>query len=161
MGYRPWQIWRSRFAPRPEMAAVWRCLGGLGLLAIALQLTASCTVGPDYVRPAALTPQSYKENKDWKIAEPKDRLVRGKWWDLFNDPQLSALEDQVNISNQNVAQAEAQFRQARALVQVARSAYFPTASIVPSWQRAFQSTPQSPSYSARPLFPSCRRIVGA
>jgi NodT family efflux transporter outer membrane factor (OMF) lipoprotein len=128
------------------MAAVWRFVGGLSLLAIALQLTASCTVGPDYVRPATLTPQAYKENRDWKVAEPKDRLVRGKWWDLFNDPQLSVLEDQVNVSNQNVAQAEAQFRQARALVQVARSAYFPTASIGPSWQRAFQSTPQSPSY---------------
>jgi NodT family efflux transporter outer membrane factor (OMF) lipoprotein len=83
--------------------------------------------------------------KEWKVAEPKDRLVRGKWWELFNDPQLTALEEQVDISNQNIAQAEAQFRQARALVRVARSAYFPTATIGPSFQRAFQSSPELPS----------------
>ena len=51
--------------------------------------------------------------------------VRGKWWEVFNDPALNKLEEQVGISNQNVLAAEAQFRQAEALVRVARSAYYP------------------------------------
>ena len=87
-------------------------------------------------------PGAYKEMEGWKKAEPKDHLLRGMWWTLFNDPQLTALEEKVSISNQNIAQAEAQFRQAKALVQVARSAYFPTAAIGPSFQRGFQTSPQ-------------------
>ena len=114
----------------------------LVVLALLLLSGASCTVGPNYVRPLAPVPQAYKEMEGWKMAEPKDRLLRGNWWALFNDPQLTALEEQVNISNQNIAQAEAQFNQARAAVMVARAAYFPTASIGPSWQRGYQTTPQ-------------------
>jgi NodT family efflux transporter outer membrane factor (OMF) lipoprotein len=107
-------------------------------------MSASCIVGPNYVRPQAPVPQAYKEIKGWKVAEPQDRLTRGKWWDLFNDPLLTALEEQVNISNQNIAQAEAQFRQARAAVGVARAAYFPTATIGPSLQRGYEpATTQS------------------
>jgi NodT family efflux transporter outer membrane factor (OMF) lipoprotein len=118
---------------------------GFGSLMLFLTLAAACTVGPDYVRPPAVVPEAYKEMKGWKVAEPMDHLVRGKWWELFNDPQLSALEDQVDISNQNIAGAEAQFRQARALVQAARSAYFPTATIGPSFTRSFQANPLAPT----------------
>ena len=60
----------------------------------------------------AEVPAAYKEMDGWKVAEPKDHLIRGAWWEIFNDPELNALEEQVNISNQNVAAAEAQFRQA-------------------------------------------------
>ena len=128
--------------PGPRKPTGWRCFAGLGVLAAILQLSASCVVGPNYVRPPAPVPGAYKEMEGWKKAEPKDHLLRGMWWTLFNDPQLTALEEKVSISNQNIAQAEAQFRQARALVQVARSAYFPTAAIGPSFQRGFQTSPQ-------------------
>ena len=63
---------------------------------------------------------------DWKAAQPNDQIARGKWWEIFQDPQLNALEEQVNVSNQNLKAAEAQFRQARALVRFNRAAYYPT-----------------------------------
>ncbi len=100
----------------------------------------SCAVGPDYVRPTADTPPAYRENEGWKQADPKDHLVRGAWWEIFNDPDLSALEEQVSVSNQNLAAAEAQFRQALALVQVARAAYFPTLTAGASANRSLRSS---------------------
>src|SRR5947199_10134269 len=89
-------------------------------LAICVVLTA-CNPAPKYARPPAVTPtafkeavpQEYKEGTGWKLAQPGDDKFRGKWWDLYNDPQLSALEEQVAISNQNIALAEANFRAAR------------------------------------------------
>jgi len=102
------------------------------LMALPLLFTA-CSVGPDYVTPTAPIPVSdYKESGEWKQAQPKDDMIRGKWWEIYHDPQLNALEDQVNISNQNVIQAEAQFREAAAAVKVARSAFFPTVTGNPS-----------------------------
>ncbi|MGD0281701.1 MAG: efflux transporter outer membrane subunit [Dissulfurispiraceae bacterium] len=101
----------------------------------ALALFTSCTVGPDYVRPTAMAPSAYKEADGWKVAQPKDNCIRGAWWEIFNDPQLSALEEQVNISNQNIIAAEAQFREARALVQQARAGYFPTVTAGASFTR--------------------------
>ena len=88
----------------------------------------ACTVGPDYRRPASATSTHFKELKDWKQAQPRDHELPGKWWEIFNDPDLNALEDQVNIANQSIAQAEAQYRQAQSLVQSATAAYFPTAT---------------------------------
>ena len=87
-------------------------------------LLLGCTVGPDYVRPDVETPAAFKEG--WKQAEPRDHENRGKWWEAFRDPLLNGLQEQVDISNQNLAKAEAQFRQASALVESARAAYFPT-----------------------------------
>ncbi len=101
----------------------------------ALALFTSCTVGPDYVRPTAMAPAAYKEADGWKVAQPKDDSIRGAWWEIFNDPQLNALEEQVNISNQNVIAAEAQFREARALVQQTRAGYFPTVTAGASFTR--------------------------
>ena len=89
-------------------------------------LLGACTLGPDYVRPTVDTPIAFKELDGWKIAQPRDQEIRGNWWQIFNDPLLNSLEEQVSISNQNLAQAEARFRQARALVQSARAAYFPS-----------------------------------
>jgi NodT family efflux transporter outer membrane factor (OMF) lipoprotein len=96
--------------------------------AAAALLLSACAVGPDYVRPATVAPAAFKEMKDWKTATPQDQELHGTWWEIFQDPQLNALVEQVNISNQNLAQAEAQFRQAKALVESARSSYFPTVS---------------------------------
>jgi NodT family efflux transporter outer membrane factor (OMF) lipoprotein len=97
-------------------------------------------VGPKYHTPPAETPVSYKEltpadfkNTDgWKVAQPKDDALRGKWWKIFNDPQLNALEEKVNVSNQNIAAAAASFFAARALVKEARSQLFPTVTTNPA-----------------------------
>ena len=99
-----------------------------------LATLAACAVGPDYVRPTAPAPGAYKEMEGWKVAEPKDGIERGPWWEVYNDPQLNALEEQVDITNQNIALAEAQFRQASALVQAARASFFPviTANVAPT-----------------------------
>jgi NodT family efflux transporter outer membrane factor (OMF) lipoprotein len=105
-----------------------------------LMIFTACAVGPDYVRPTAEVPPSYKEIEGWKVAEPKDHLTRGAWWKIFNDPELNGLEEEVNISNQNIIVAEAQFRQARALVQVARAGYFPTITIGSSFTRSLASS---------------------
>jgi len=95
---------------------------------MALALLGACTVGPNYVRPAADTPAAFKEMEGWKTAQPRDQELRGKWWETFNDPLLNELERQVSISNQNLVQSAAQFRQARALVQSARAGFLPTVS---------------------------------
>ncbi|MEZ0604964.1 efflux transporter outer membrane subunit [Paraburkholderia sp. IW21] len=90
-------------------------------------LLAGCAVGPDYKRPAAEIPASYKEAAPgWKVAQPADQQDRGDWWAIYDDPQLNALEDKLNASNQTIAQFAAAYRQARALVGEARAAYFPT-----------------------------------
>jgi NodT family efflux transporter outer membrane factor (OMF) lipoprotein len=116
-------------------------LGGPLALATALVLlTSACSVGPDYVRPSMISPDAYKELDGWKIARPQDALARGAWWEIFGDPQLNALEARVSISNQNLAVAEAQYRQARALVREARAGYFPTVTIGAGFTRLRQST---------------------
>lgn len=95
----------------------------LALLALAL---AGCAVGPDYHRPGVEVPAAYKEAGDWKPAQPSDQVPRGKWWEIYRDSELDSLVSQVEISNQNVATAAAQYRQALALLGLARAAYFPT-----------------------------------
>jgi NodT family efflux transporter outer membrane factor (OMF) lipoprotein len=107
-------------------------------------LLTACSVGPDYVTPTAPAPSAakYKELGDWKPAQPQDGAIRGKWWEIYHDPQLNALEEKVNISNQNVLQAEAQFREAAAVVKVARTSFYPTVTANPSYNlsQASQST---------------------
>lgn len=100
----------------------------------ALLASTGCMVGPNYRRPPAPVPSAFKEKPPdgWKEAEPNDAALKGKWWEIYNDPGLNALEEQVSISNQNVLQAEAQYRAARAAVQIARSALFPTVTAGPS-----------------------------
>jgi NodT family efflux transporter outer membrane factor (OMF) lipoprotein len=98
-------------------------------ISAALLLISACSVGPDYVRPALETPAAYKETEAAKSSQSLEDVVSRNWWEIFADPELNSLEQQVEVSNQNVAQAEAQFRQARALVQAARAAYFPTVTV--------------------------------
>ena len=98
------------------------------VLTAPLALLTACAVGPDYVRPTLDAPVAFREGEGWKQAQPRDQEFKGKWWEAFNDPLLNSLTEQVSISNQNLAQSEAQFRQARALVQSARAGYFPTVS---------------------------------
>ena len=103
------------------------------VIALAL-LATGCLKGPTYQRPEAIVPQNFKEAPPagWKEAQPSDGVLRGKWWEIFGDPELNALEEQVSISNQNVLQAEAQFREATAAVKIARSGLFPTVTGAPS-----------------------------
>ncbi|MGC2062408.1 MAG: efflux transporter outer membrane subunit [Thermodesulfovibrionales bacterium] len=100
---------------------------------------ASCTVGPDYVKPSAEVPVAYKESAGWKLAEPKDTQRRGAWWGIFNDPQLNELEELIPVANQNVVAAEAQLRQARALVQATRAGAFPSITAGASATRSRRS----------------------
>jgi NodT family efflux transporter outer membrane factor (OMF) lipoprotein len=103
-------------------------------------LASGCTVGPKYARPPVasapaykeLTPKDFSETDGWKVAQPSDAALRGKWWEIFGDAQLNALEEKVSISNQNVAAAAANYVAARALVRQARSQYYPVISAAPS-----------------------------
>ncbi len=127
---------RTRRAGRPPQARglPHRLLPNLAVAAaIALVLT-GCAVGPKYTRPAAPTPPTYKELAGtdlWKVATPNDGPIKGNWWELFGDPQLNNLEEMVSVSNQNVKQAEANFRAARTLVAFNRAGYFPTIGVGP------------------------------
>ena len=127
----------------------------LGRQAIAAGLvvaTAACAVGPNYKRPDAPVPAAFKERSaeapapgEWKPAQPKDDASRGRWWEIFGDPLLDDLEQQVSVSNQTIAQAEAQFRGARAAARGARSAFFPTATLGASASRSRGSDNRSSS----------------
>ena len=97
------------------------------LLALSLALTA-CTFGPDYQRPQLQTPAQFKQIEGWTQAQPGDALARGNWWQLYGDAELNALVERLNVSNQNLAASEAQYRQARALVRGARAAFYPSLS---------------------------------
>jgi len=104
----------------------WRTLWLIVLPAIVMLQICGCTVGPKYQRPAAEIPPAYKEAGNWKQAQPNEQNLGGNWWEMFQDPQLNALELQVNVSNQNLKAAEAQYTQARAVLRYNRAAYFPT-----------------------------------
>ena len=109
--------------------------GSIAVAALAVVLTSNaCAIGPKYMRPAAPTSPSFKEGPPagWKEAAPNDGALRGKWWAVFGDPGLNALEDQVSISNQNVLAADAQFRAAVSAVRITRAGLFPTVTTTPS-----------------------------
>lgn len=111
-------------------------------------IIAACTVGPNYIRPKVETPASYKELKGWKEAEPHDMVPRGAWWSIYKDSQLDGLEKQVNISNQNLKAAIAQYCEALDLVQEAKSAYYPTLTAGPTASRSRTSANFSPAAGA-------------
>ena len=101
---------------------------GAALAGVCACVTA-CAVGPDYKRPPMAPTADFKEQTGWKPTEPADALSRGPWWRIFNDEVLNSLEDQIDISNQNVKSAAAAVEQARALVRVAQAAYWPTVGV--------------------------------
>lgn len=98
-------------------------------LALAAALLGGCTVGPDYVRPDTDVPTAYKEDSLWKTAKPADEYPRGQWWRVFHDPELDRLMELHNRQNLTIAQSEAQYRQAQAMLRQAESALFPTLSM--------------------------------
>ena len=109
-----------------------RAIGTSRRIAIVVTLAgalAACAVGPDYRKPDLAVPAAYKENADWKPSAPGDALERGAWWEIFGDPVLNDLESRIEVSNQSLEQAEAQYRQASALVSAARANFFPTLAV--------------------------------
>ena len=102
------------------------------LVVIAAALaSSSCVVGPNYVKPSAPTPPAFKEAlpaafkeaPGWSRGTPLDDMHRGRWWEIFNDQQLNALEEQMDVNNQTLASAEASYRGAQAAIRVARAGF--------------------------------------
>lgn len=127
----------SRTFCRPRLAVV-----AVSALAI---LVTGCRVGPKYVTPTQQAPPAFKENLPdaykgvspgtWKPAHPQDAVVKGKWWEIFNEPELNALEEQLDINNQNIAQYFQNFMAARALVREEHAQLFPTLTTNPLYSR--------------------------
>lgn len=116
-------------------------------------LISACSVGPEYVRPQAVAelPASFKEMPGWKVANPQDRQLQEKWWETYQDTQLNSLEERLILSNQTLKQAEAQYRQAQALIQSAKAGYYPSLSLGASATR-FQNSPNMASGSSKPAW---------
>ena len=124
------------------------------LAALAALEPVSCAVGPNYKRPEAPVPAAFKEAPaeppapgEWKKAEPRDAAARGKWWEVYNDPILNRLEDQVVIGSQTIAAAQAQYQAARAVARGARSAFYPQLAAGASVNRQY---PVLPSGATQP-----------
>ena len=105
------------------------------LIGIAV-VVSGCAVGPDYSRPDAPTPETFKELEGWSAARPQDDVPRGQWWSVFGDAELDSLLQKVDVSNQNVRAAEARVRQARALSDQARAGLYPAVNLNASGARS-------------------------
>jgi NodT family efflux transporter outer membrane factor (OMF) lipoprotein len=115
-------------------------------LSASLIFLAGCRVGPKYTKPVVPPPPAYKESApaaynnavpgEWQPAKPQDAALKGKWWEIFNEPELNQLEDQVDVNNQNIAQAFQTFMAARATVREARAGLFPTLTTAPAYTRS-------------------------
>jgi NodT family efflux transporter outer membrane factor (OMF) lipoprotein len=130
--------------------------GIIALLLVLLVVTlVGCTVGPKYVKASVPTPTAYREQPpasyqgadQWQPANPADQASRGKWWEIFGDPELNGLEEQIATSNQTLKVAEARFREARAAIRFTRASQFPTISTSPSaaYTKNSDYSPNSPS----------------
>ena len=135
----------------------WKSKKKFGLVSLpCVILFAGCNLAPKYTKPSVQTPAAYKESTStglnatelWKIAVPGDNMIRGNWWEMFNEPELNAFEIKVSASNQSVASALANFMAARAVVKQFRSQYFPTASVNPSVTTSRQASASAPAKGA-------------
>ncbi len=118
------------------------------LLAVSA-LISGCRVGPPYHAPTppSISAPNFKEStvnfndaNGWKVASPQDAMIRGKWWEIFNEPELNALEEQLNINNENIKVSFQNFMEARALIAEARAQFWPTISVTPAWNRSRSSS---------------------
>ena len=114
------------------------------VLILAALLLTGCAVGPKYKTPAVPVPPAYKEAANWKTAQPNDQNLGGNWWEIFSDPQLNSLEQQINVSNQNLKAAVAQYQQSRAALRYVRADYYPTVTAGPSATRQMYSNNRPP-----------------
>ena len=122
--------------------------GVVFLLATGFLPLGGCMVGPKYHMPTAPTPPAYKETGGWKAAEPGDQKLPEKWWEIFQDPQLNELEAQIDVSNQNLKAAFAQYQQSRAVLRYYRADYYPTVTATPSAGRTRYSNNRPPHNSS-------------
>lgn len=116
--------------------------GPVAALTSALAL-GSCAVGPDYHRPALTVPADFKEAREWKQAEPRDNVDRGHWWSMYGDPVLDELEAGIDVANQSLRLAEAQYRAAKGLATQAEAALWPVLSASASVTRSHSGTGQT------------------
>jgi len=119
----------------------------VSVCAVLCAILAGCNVGPSYLPPTETAPAAFKEaptqfkeSDEWTVAQPQDATLRGNWWEIYDEPELNSLEDQLNADNQNIQQAFENFMEARALVREARSQYFPTVSVGGSYARSQASS---------------------
>ncbi len=112
---------------------------------LCVAMLSACTLSPDYHRPEMDTSAQFKQAEGWTQASPSDAMARGAWWEVYGDPSLNALVEELNRSNQTVAQSEAQYRQAQALVRSSRASLFPTLDLTTSKNRSAQGTGSSSS----------------
>ena len=110
------------------------------ILSLGFLLVGGCSVGPKYSKPTMQIPPAYKENANWKPAKPSDQAQKGNWWEIFQDAQLNALEEKVNVSNQSLRAAVDRFQEARDALRQTRSSLYPlvTASVSPTQNRESQ-----------------------
>ena len=139
------------FAYAPLHRALQRLSRGRGSrlagASLCLVMLSACTLSPDYHRPELSSPAQFKQAEGWTQANPSDALARGAWWELYGDAGLNALILELNSNNQTVAQYEAQYRQAQALVRSSRGALFPTLDLSAGKTRSAQGTGSSSSLS--------------
>jgi NodT family efflux transporter outer membrane factor (OMF) lipoprotein len=136
-----------RYFHETQFTAHVRRLGWIAcLLSSALQFT-GCAVGPKYKIPSIAVPPAYKEIGNWKTAQPNEQNLGGNWWEIFHDPQLNALEQQINVSNQNLKAAVAQYQQSRAALRYVRADYYPTVTAGASATRERYSDNRPPQSS--------------
>ncbi|QXH49206.1 efflux transporter outer membrane subunit [Pseudomonas fakonensis] len=112
---------------------------------LCVAMLSACTLSPDYHRPELSTTAQFKQAEGWTQAKPSDAIARGAWWELYGDAQLNGLVEELNRSNQTVAQAEAQYRQAQALVRSSRASLFPSLNLTAGKTRSAQGTGSSSS----------------
>jgi len=123
--------------------------------AIGLCLLSACNVGPRYVAPSDTAPPSFKEASGWQPAQPQDAALKGKWWEIYGEPELDALEARLDIDNQNIARYFQNFMAARAQVRQARAGLFPAVALAP----AFSRTGTGPAKASAPGTPGGRTTV--
>jgi NodT family efflux transporter outer membrane factor (OMF) lipoprotein len=125
-------------------------------LCVALVFTCACLLGPKYHPPSGPTPtaKNYKEStvnfqdaEGWKVANPQEAMLRGKWWEIFNDPHLNALEEEVNVNNENIKMYFENLMEARAVIREARAQLWPTVTLNPSFQRQHASGTLNNTYN--------------
>ena len=137
------------------------CVLPFAFALLSLLFAAACTVGPKYARPPVETPPAYKEvaagsaasQGQWKPSQPGDQIARGKWWEIFGDPQLNVLEERIEVSNQNLRIAAAQFRQAQDVIRINRAGLYPTVSAGPaiSGEQTSRNAPEPSPNAGRTL----------
>lgn len=127
------------------------------LLSAGLLLT-GCTVGPKYKRPSAQVPDTWKGEAPWQTAAPKDSIPKGAWWEIYQDAELSRLEQELLQANQSLSAARSRLVQARSLARVATAPFFPTVNTDPNGQRQRISGNRPLSGSTSPLKPVTQNV---